>query len=156
MQRGIHASLLLLTIALASCSSGPLDPGERRDLDRARDKWNAHAPPEYTFEFRQSCFCQIELGFWNEVHVRNDSVVSVTPLQPMPPGTTSSLPPSAWPTVPRLFDIIEGSVHSDATADVDATYDPDFGYPRTIEVRCPGDYLDCGAVYTARNLRIVQ
>ena len=154
MRRVVQASLLLLTIGLAGCSaSGPLDPGERRALDRARDRWNAHRPAEYTFEVRESCFCGVEANTWIEVHVRGDSVLAVTSLEALPPG--ASLTPSAWPTVERLFGIVEGSSHSESIEDVEVTYDSDYGYPRTIDLTCPKDYLDCGALYMARNLRPV-
>lgn len=155
MRRLTFASFMLVMFGLMSCAGdGPLSPGERRDLNRARDTWNAHRPSEYIYEFRETCFCTPQLTVWNEVRVRGDSVVSVTRIDPLPAGfTEASLPANNWPTVPWLFNLIDATGRADGVADVSATYDPDFGYPRTIDVRCPAGYLDCGASYQARNLR---
>ncbi len=38
-------------------------------------------------------------------------------------------------------------------SDIEASFDPQLGYPLVIGLSCPPDYLDCGTVYYARNLK---
>jgi len=37
--------------------------------------------------------------------------------------------------------------------DVSASYDPHYGYPIRISVRCSGNITDCGELTEARNLQ---
>jgi len=147
---------LLLLVALSACSlGGPLEPDERRDLDRARARWEARALKEYTFETRTFCFCDPAISIWTEVHVRNDTVTSATPLSALP-ATYTAAPLVAWHTVPKLFDVVESSASSNFTRDIVATYDDELGYPRMIDVRCHDNIADCGVTYEARNLRPIR
>ena len=138
-----------------ACRGGPLDPPEVRDLERARERWEARHATEYTFESRIVCFCDPTTAVWTEVRVRNDSVVAATPLQPLPGG----LEPgelALWRTVPGLFQAVEAHGKSQFTRDVIAVYDDQLGYPLSIDVRCHSNVLDCGVSYEARNLRVIR
>ena len=147
---------LLLLVFLSACSlDGPLAPDERRDLDRARDRWDARGLKEYTFESRTFCFCDPAISVWTEVHVRNDTVTSATPLSALPASYTPA-PIVAWHTVSKLFDIVESSASSNFTREIIVTYDDELGYPRMIDVRCHDNIADCGVTYEARNLRPIR
>ena len=86
---------LVLLVLLGACSlDGPLAPGEQRDLDRARARWESKALKEYTFETRTFCFCDPAISVWTEVRVRNDSVITATPLVALP--LQSGQPSTDW------------------------------------------------------------
>jgi hypothetical protein len=147
---------LLLLAVLSACSlDGPLAPDERRDLDRARDRWVAKGLKEYTFETRTFCFCDPAISSWTEVHVRNDTVVSAISLNALPAGITAA-PLVAWRSVSGLFDVIVSSASSSFARDIKVTYDDELGYPRLIDVRCQDNIADCGVTYEARNLRAIR
>lgn len=147
---------LLLLIALSACSlDGPLAPDQRRDLDRARDRWASKALEEYTFETRTFCFCDPAVSAWTEVRVRNDTVIAATPLTALPAGITAA-PFIAWRTVPGLFQAIELSAASNFTRKLNVTFDEEFGYPRLIDQQCQENIADCGVTYEARNLRPIR
>lgn len=148
---------VLILIALSACggSTGPLDPGEQREISRARARWDSRHPAEYTYESRYICFCDPAIAVWTEVHVRGDSVIAARAVDPLPAGS-SAASLRAWKTVPELFSEIELFAHSDFTRDVVATFDGELGYPRSIEVHCAPDLLDCGATILARNLRVIR
>ena len=146
--------LLYLGLALIACSGdGPFGPTDRQQLNRARDLWNARRPADYRYEFRQTCFCDPQLLRWNEVLVRGDTVRSVMPLESAPAVAGAPRPLTLWPTVPGLFAVIERAAVEDYTKLVIATYDPDLGYPKTIDVVCRDNVADCGVTFEARNLR---
>lgn len=156
VQPNMKSFRILLLAVLGACSlDSPLGPGERRDLDHARERWQSKAIREYTFETRTFCFCDPAISVWTEVRVRNDSVVAAVPLAALPETyTVASL--AAWRTVSGLFSVIESSASSNFTRSVTATYDDEFGYPRLIDVRCHDNILDCGVTYEARNLRRIR
>jgi hypothetical protein len=144
-------------IALPACggSSGPLDPGEQREISRARTRWESRHPAEYTYESRFICFCDPATAVWTEVHVRGDSVIAVRAVDSLPSGASATFP-YQWLTVARLFSYIESAARDDVTRDVVATFDGELGYPRSIEVRCVPEVLDCGITILARNLRVIR
>jgi hypothetical protein len=147
---------LFLLISLSACSlSGPLAADGRRELDNARERWQSRSLKEYTFETRTFCFCDPVISIWTEVRVRNDSIVSATPLTALPQGSTAAST-AAFRTVPQLFDVVTASASSSFARTVTATYDDEFGYPRVIDVRCQENVLDCGVTYEARNLRAIR
>lgn len=145
----------VFALLAVACGGGPLDPPEVRDLERARERWETRQPTEYTFEGRIVCFCDPATAVWTEIRVRNDTVVATTPIG-MLPGGLQPAGPGAWRTVPELFHVIETSAKSQFTRDVVAVYDEQLGYPRSIDVRCHANILDCGTSYEARNLRVIR
>jgi hypothetical protein len=145
---------LFLLVALSACSlSGPLAPDDRRDLDRARDRWASKALKEYTFETRIFCFCEPAISAWTEVRVRNDTVIAATPLAALP-FTPAAI--TAWRTVPELFQAIELSAASNFTRNLHVTFDDEYGYPRLIDQQCHNNITDCGVTYEARNLKPIR
>ena len=147
---------LCLLVALSACSlAGPLAPDQRRDLDRARDRWESKALKEYTFETRTFCFCDPAVSLWTEVHVRNDTVIAATPVASLPASFTQA-PLIAWRTVPGLFQAIELSAASSFTRKLNVTFDDEYGYPRLIDQECQDNIADCGVTYEARNLRPIR
>ena len=145
--------LLALLFTLVACGDGPLDPGERREIERARALWEQKRPASYTFEARISCFCDPAIAVWTELLVNGDQVMSVRPLQPLPSGLSGSKP-EQWHTVNALFTLIEQAGAASFTKDVSASYDPTYGFPTRIQITCVDNVTDCGSTYEARNLQL--
>jgi hypothetical protein len=155
MKQFRFALLALAVLTAGACrGSGPLEPTERRALDSARERWEARRPTEYTYEGRVFCFCDPAISVWTVIRVRGETVVSATPLL-VTPSNGTPVAASAWRTVTGLFEVIQNASSAEYTRDVVATFDDQFGYPTSINVRCHENIADCGAVYEARNLRAV-
>jgi hypothetical protein len=99
-----------------------------------------------------SCFCPPQLGALTEVTVVGDAVVSAKPLTTVF-GADEELPAGAWPTVPKLFEILKTAREGGHIKDISASFDPQFGFPTTINITCKPDLLDCGVYYQAQNLK---
>ena len=106
-----------------SCSN-PLGP-EQSQLDRARNRWEAHGSGFYGFHFQRGCFCPQEIVRPVRIEVWDGVVVSA-----VDPDTNEPLdpPPDGFSTIDDLFDEIQDAIDRGAHS-VDATYDESFGYP---------------------------
>ena len=115
---GLVASSLL---ALSGCDAvGPV----RTDLERARIRWEANGPSDYTYAIRRLCFCAYVGPV--RVTVENGAVVSIVPVDGEEPPF--ELDEQLFPGVDGLFDIIQDAVARDAHS-ITATYDPVTGVP---------------------------
>jgi len=148
-------ALLLLAFGGSCRSTSPSEPAVLGELQRARERWQALAPREYTFESRWIAFVDPALNVWTELHVRDDSVVGARSLQPLPVGL-NPVPLDLWPTVPGLFSKIEAFIGGSSTEEVVATFDSTFGYPLSIDQRCHPGLLDCGITILSRNLKVIR
>jgi Family of unknown function (DUF6174) len=154
--RSRAALATLLLVVGGSCrSTSPVEPAVRRDLHQARERRQALAPREYTFESRKIAFVDPATFTWTELHVRDDSIVGTRALEPLPVGLNAA-PPGTWHTVPRLFSDIEAFASGSSTQEVVATFDSTFGYPLSIEMRCRPDVTDCGVTILSRNLKVIR
>ncbi len=136
---------LALLAALLACGS-TTGPTSLASLERAKARWNARGFMDYTFETRRDCFCAPETTGPVRIAVHGDSITSVTDL-----ATDSIVPPpwrDSWYTVDDLFTVIDSAARRAATASVDVEYDPDLGYPLTLEVNPRPDLADAGVRYT--------
>lgn len=135
----------MLVALLAACSSST-GPSSLVDLERARSRWEGRSFADYTFETRRDCFCTPELTGPVRITVVNDSIASVIDI-----STDSVIPyPAAgnWYTVDDLFVVIDSAIQHQATSSIDVTYDPDLGYPTTLEINPRPDLADAGVRYT--------
>src|SRR4051812_1893828 len=99
-------AFLALAAASGACGSdGPLAPGEQRELERAKNLWSSRGLTSYVYETRTLCFCPPAISVWTQVTVRNDTVISAVALTQLP--SAGQLPLTAWPTVTRLFEVVE-------------------------------------------------
>ena len=146
--------LIVVALVVGACSQSPVGTHEALEIARAEQRWTDHRPASYTYEVRVSCFCPPQLGGWTEVSVVGDAVVSVKSLTPAL-GHLEPLQLSAWPTVPRLFEVVKAARRGGHIKDVTASYDSQFGYPTSINITCTPDLLDCGSHYEARNFKAV-
>ena len=121
-----------------------------RGWEDARARWAALKVKEYRYRLRRFCFC---FGAPRDglVHVKDGVVVDVEELgPPQVPPVPGAGDPKLYPTIDRLFGILEESV----TQGVDVVQfhtDPQLGIPNSIMI----DYLvgaaDAGVSYLAED-----
>ncbi|HET9332702.1 MAG TPA: DUF6174 domain-containing protein [Gemmatimonadota bacterium] len=130
--------LAVLLLAVACSLSGPGDEGDPlARLEASRAKWVANGPSEYELAMRRSCGeCLPEGALAVVVSVSSG-------------GTTVSLAQNGerienqsglYPDVDGLFELIE--IHILAGADVEAEYDGDLGFPRSVSIDPVPDAVD--------------
>lgn len=140
----VFGSLALVAL-LAACGSST-GPDSLADLEHARTRWEGRGFTDYAFETRRDCFCAPALTRPVRITVLDDSISSVLDI------TTDSMIPfpaaANWYTVEDLFTVIDSAARRAATSSFDVEYDPDLGYPNTLEVNPRPDLADAGVRYT--------
>src|SRR5512134_2578390 len=152
----LSPTVALLTLTALSGCADPFSPGEALALAEAEARWQAARPSAYSFELRISCvLCSNSLQVFTTLEIRADTVAAATPIDP--PAQLPTVPLREWLTVPQLFarlhEIANSANAGGRVEDVSASYDPHYGYPIRISVRCSGNITDCGELTEARNLQ---
>jgi hypothetical protein len=152
LRRLAGAIALALTLAaVTSCSiTGPSSrSADEIELARNRQRWVSAGLHDYEFDFQRICFCVPETTQRVHIVVRQDAIVSVVRVSDGQPASTSV---TAWPRVDELFLDVEQRLaqHIDR---LDVTYDPTFGYPRSIVADIMLMAADDEYTLTAGNLR---
>jgi hypothetical protein len=142
-------ALFASTTVLCGCSDA-FDSGEERELAQAESRWDGAGLLDYQVEARLGCFCQAALPVFTRLEVRAGQVVVAEPLAPSP--VSDDIPLEAWPTVPDVFDLIEGASRQSVYTEIEVEYDPTLGYPSRLNLRCKANVTDCGATYELQNL----
>jgi len=142
-----HLLIALLGAMVASCSDAT-SPTTEREMDSlglimTRQRWRAHNMHDYEFTLGYDCFCVASRGL--SVRVLRDTIYSVTDLT-----TGQAVPRTRGMTIEDLFDVIATGLKSDVP--VEASFDADLGYPRSIVYNRPGMAYDAGGSYGARDL----
>lgn len=141
---------LLLLLPLA-CSPAPdaTEPGS--PAAAALERWEAAGLQDYRFDFQQQCFCVPEQVQPVTIEVRGGRVARVTARETGQDIT--GVEGLHWFTVPDLFRVIDAA-RRDGVTPLDVRYDPDLGYPTSIEAGSLA--ADAGAVYSVSNLRPLE
>jgi hypothetical protein len=148
--RTLLAGTVAILGSLYGCGSGPFSAGDERALAEAQARWAAAGLVDYRVEVRTICFCVSALPVFTALDVRDGVVITAVPLES---GHDDNIPLTAWPTVAEAFDVIERAAQNDAVyTEVEVEYDAEMGYPRSVDLTCRPDILDCGLTYELRNL----
>ena len=143
--------LILVTCLLVACTS-PLSPSEVLELGRAEARWASRPFSAYSYEIATSCGeCPKVMQQVARVSVNDNQVIGVVVV-----ATDSALPPSAvtsFTTVDGLFARIRGYQHQDWLRDVVVTFDPQLGYPTSINVFAKTGIMDADYGQFIQNLR---
>lgn len=151
-QRAARARLAAvgLVALLASCSiTEPGRGGDAGELARNRQKWASAGLHDYEFDYQLSCFCAPETTEPVHVMVRGDQLASVSRNRDGLPALRQY---GMWPTVPALFDDVQRLIDQKSDR-LEVTYDPTYGYPRSIVVDVYLQAADDESSQTASNLR---
>ncbi|MBI5511615.1 MAG: hypothetical protein HY903_22900 [Deltaproteobacteria bacterium] len=138
--------LCLLIGGLSACG----DSHEQNALKDARVQWRAAGPAAYEWVVQRTCFCpDIEPV---RVQVRDAAVVSAA--RQMDATTEVALTVDAyqaWFTVDGLFDEVRRAIDEGAD-ELTVTYDPEYGYPRSVAIDRYENAMDDETGFNARGL----
>jgi len=136
-------SVLLVAVlagVMSACGGGPLGLREYGELVAAEAQWSRRGSSDYDFEMRSLCFCSGDHVQWSRVEVQADTVRRVYLLT-----SQTEVPPSRlteWPTISRLFQLIRDT--RGPYESIVASYDPDLGYPTSIDFNPARGVFDAG------------
>jgi hypothetical protein len=139
----------LTGVAGCSVTGTSARTGAELELARNRQRWASSATHDYEYEFRRNCFCPPEATEQVRIVVRQDAIVSVVRTRDGQPASTTF---AVWPRVDELFTDVQRRLEQ-PTERLDVSYDPTFGYPRSIVVDIALMAADDEYALTAGNLR---
>ena len=124
-----------LTLALSLAAACESVTGPASDLERARRRWASAEPAAYEVTVRHVCFCIVEVTVPVVVTVRGGVVQSRRYAEGSALAGQDVDPRYAatFPAVEGLFDVLDDAVRRRA-ADIQATYDPQRGYPTAFYI----------------------
>ena len=149
---GVAACAAVCVATLAACSSAtPRGDGlPQSELGAHRRKWSARGVSSYRYTVRRVCRCAPPVTRAATVTVRDGVVrdaVYADDGTPVAPEIVRHLA-----TVEQLFRIVQDALDRDAE-ELAVTYDPVYGYPRTIRVDYQKAATDDEQLYTASGLQ---
>lgn len=120
--------------------------GADADHDDALALWESKEPAAYSFTFAHCsgmcASCPIQ------VTVRDGEVTEATTT-----GRGCSTGTDAGPTIEDVFAMEEADRDAATTDSFEITYDPTWGFPASVVIRCPDGWSDCGTGYEVNNFR---
>jgi hypothetical protein len=131
--RRVSRTTLVAVVVLTLVSCSVTEPGRGSggaELTRNRQRWESARLQDYEFDYQLLCFCAVEATEQVHIVVRGDQVSAVTRARDGLPAINEF---GRWPTVPDLFDGVEQMIERKADR-LEVTYDPTYGYPRSIVV----------------------
>ena len=126
-RRLARVAAALLLAGTGGCAVFEPEPreAEREKLARARATWLRQRMVSYEYEHVASCSCFSLLTEPSIVVVDDGQVTEVRSVRD---GEPTAISPSYWPTVERLFAVLEAAYDQNA-AIVYVNYHPTLGYP---------------------------
>jgi hypothetical protein len=104
-------------------------------------KWQSKEPPAYSFDY---AYCGgMCANCLLHVSVEHGKVVDAVTRE----GQCSTSEDNA-PTVDDVFAMEKGDRSSGRTASFEIRYDPTWGFPASVSIRCPDGWMDCGKGYS--------
>jgi hypothetical protein len=110
----------------ASCDITGSD-SQRGEYQQAHERWLSKGGPNYTYQFRWSCFCPPNSMRPANVIVRGGAIDSVVFADSSRPVDRSEY--GTYRTIEELFEFVNRELDNDDYS-ISVTYDAEFGYPR--------------------------
>jgi len=141
----------MLGAGLTSCNITGTSVRTEQELDLARNRqrWASAGVHDYEFDFQRSCFCLPQATEPVRIVVRRDAIVSVVRTSD---GQSASTSYTVWPRVDELFLDVQQRLEQH-TERLEVSYDPTYGYPRSIVADVALRVADDEYALTAGNLR---
>lgn len=130
-------ALAILTVLIAGAFIGPRIL--QSPLARAEERWYEAPRSEYRMTLEARCFCDVPSEF--TVTVFGGQVTQVTADGRTIPLKQARQSGAAY-TVDDLFMLVHELVARHGAGAVDVTFDPEWGYPVTIETGGDADTMD--------------
>ncbi|HEY0643037.1 MAG TPA: DUF6174 domain-containing protein [Nocardioides sp.] len=128
-----------------------LSPGAaaRRDLGDARDRWEAHEPSSYAFDYfycgGMCAYCPVHVTVTDGVVT--DAVMSG--------DACDGGPVQDAPTMEDMFDVAADHHAGLFDHSSSATYDREWGYPTLVQLTCPPGTMDCGGGWSVTGFEVI-
>ncbi len=136
----------MLFVLLSACL--PVDSHNQRQLDAAHDKWDADAPSHYRYVEDEWAFAPFDGPV--RIEVQDGVIVSALIVE-----TDQPAPESRALTIEALFDKVQAELdgHPD---DIAIEYDPDLGFPASVDVDPIENAMDDEHGFTAGQFETLE
>ncbi len=159
MKKGLCISLLALLL-ITACNNGGVSNNEIRKLEKAKETWQQTKTPDYSFNYRQLCFC----GYVEEIKV---VVFSDTVYAYQNPETGEDVIvqtgdgeaklidvyPLYAPTIDGLFVTLERAALN--AEEINGKYDGERGFPADVSIDYYKDAIDDEVTYILGNYQVL-
>ena len=120
--------------------------GDRADR-AAHRLWESKEPAAYSFDYAHcSGMCQ---SCPLHITVRNGEVTDAVSRQPGCEYAEENAP-----TIDEVFAMESADRHAPHADSIDITYDRVWGFPASVDIRCPDGWSDCGSGYAITHFRV--
>ena len=140
---------IILAVLLAACTQAKASS----ELEQNRALWEQQDASNYRYELAIVCFCPYGGQMPLSIVVRDGEVASLTTADGSDPGPSLEYFSQA-DTIDELFDIIE-SAQADGADEIKVQYDPDYGYPVSIDIDYIKEAVDDEISYQVANLEFL-
>ncbi|AUS99091.1 hypothetical protein CLI64_01005 [Nostoc sp. CENA543] len=127
---------------------------EARRLRFNRNLWNSKNIVNYRYTFSNGCFCIPDARGPVVIEVRNGKTVSVTSVATGQPVSNPEFFRN-YNTIPKLFNVIGDAIQRQA-ANLDVSYNPQYGYPTQINVDYNAQIADEEIYLTIENFQVIR
>ena len=140
---------IALAVLLAGCSLSPAST----ELEQNRALWEAQNASDCQFQLSILCFCPYYSQMPLTIKVRDGEAISISA------ADGSDVTPnleyySQADTIEELFGIIE-SAQAGGADEIKVEYDPDYGYPVSIDIDYIKQAVDDEVSYQVMNLEFL-
>lgn len=160
MKTSLILSLFLIFSLTIACDRDGVSQKEIRNLEEAKEKWEAKKSPDYTFKYNRGCFCPY---FGNlEVRVNADTISALIDLETSLEATIEidgemvrlfDFYPNSFYTIDALFEELEIAVNS--ADEMSGKYDSDLGYPLEVFIDYHTEAIDDEVSYTLSDMELL-
>ena len=154
MLRSGRSQLTVAAVALGAVVLGALwyfsdSQAENRAHDEALALWESREPTAYSFDFSYcNGFCA---GCRLEITVENGSVTDAEGWEGECPVVDGKPP-----TIEGIFALEKYDRSRDMADSFEIRYDPYWGFPALVEIRCPEGLTDCGIGYEVTDFEALR
>lgn len=150
----VLAAAALSAAALSHACGGPSGPaGELRDLEAARERWEARGPASYAFTYELNCFCGGPGSAPVRITVTEGRVTGA-----YVPDEDRQVPEDELadhPTVGDLFRSVSEWLERDPVS-ARTVFDPTLGHPLDVFVDFRSNVIDEELGFRVRDLEALQ
>ncbi|MFV1883977.1 MAG: DUF6174 domain-containing protein [Balneola sp.] len=159
MKKSILIPLFALLL-FSACDRDGVSNAELRKLEKAKETWQKTKTPDYSFNYRQSCFC----AYFGEVKIQvfADTVYAVVNPETGEDATIETengdeklldLYPTLFLTIDELFEELEEAAM--IADEMEGSYDNDRGYPKQVSIDYLKDAIDDEVSHLISNYQVL-
>ncbi|MBO6523091.1 MAG: hypothetical protein JJ971_04635 [Balneolaceae bacterium] len=159
MKKTLSLSLLALML-ISACDNESVSNKEIRKLEKAKETWQQTKTPDYSFNYRQLCFC----GYVEEIRVLvfSDTVYAFQNPETGEDITVQTeggevklldLYPSYASTIDELFITLENAALK--ADEMSGKYDGERGFPSEVSIDYYKDAIDDEVTYILSNYQVL-